>query len=260
MAATGTAVKGELHGSLSAEAARVAFILAWVAGGVDAVGYLTLSHLFTAHMSGNSVAAGTALGQGDWTTLLARGLPIVFFVVGIAIGSALGELRRARGARHPFAAVYVAEAALLGAFWAAGTRWLPDGSVAPSAGSLFFAFAALPTFAMGVQNATIGRVGRLGVHTTYMTGVLTNLVDAFVQMLFRSGAPCVPNEHSGPSPRDRIRLYGGLWAGYSIGAAVGAFGQARWGFAILVLPIAGLGVAAARDVLKPHDIGAPDGA
>src|SRR5262249_36270733 len=36
------------------EKAGVVLLLAWIAGGVDAIGYLVLLHLFTAHMSGNS--------------------------------------------------------------------------------------------------------------------------------------------------------------------------------------------------------------
>jgi uncharacterized membrane protein YoaK (UPF0700 family) len=234
---------------VSREAARVAVTLAWVAGGVDAVGYLTLSHLFTAHMSGNSVAAGSALGQADWGTVVDRGVPIVFFVLGVGIGAAVGEVRRARAARHPFAAVYAVEAALLAAFWFAGGRWLGGDGVAPSAGWPFYAFAALPTLAMGIQSATLRQVGEHRVHTTFVTGVLANLAEALVQVLFRA------RPVGGDSPAERARLYFSLWLGYLFGAIMGGLGQARWGFSVLLLPLVGLALVAARDVLYPTELG-----
>ena len=246
--------------TVSIEAARLAVALAWVAGGVDAIGYLTLSHLFTAHVSGNSVVAGAALGQAQWSTVLERGVPIALFLFGIAIATAVGEVRRAHGARHPFAALYAAEAALLSAFWLAGARGAPDGSIEPTSGWPFYAFAALPTLAMGVQNATLRRVGRHGVHTTYVSGVLTNLAEALVQLVYQPrGARAQPETPAaGGSPKERVRLYSSLWTGYLIGAVMGGFGQQRWGFAVLLLPIAGLGLVAVRDVLYPGELGLPN--
>ena len=186
--------------------------------------------------------------------MLERGVPIVLFLFGIAIGTAVGEVRRARGARHPFAALYAAEVALLTAFWLAGAHWAPDGSIEPSSGWSYYALAALPTLAMGMQNATLRRVGRHGVHTTYVSGVLTNLAEALVQVLYQPlGRPQPESPAAGGSPKERVRLYSSLWTGYL--AVMGGFGQQRWGFSVLFLPIAGLGVVAVRDVLYLGELG-----
>src|ERR1019366_5325902 len=44
---------------------RVAITLAAIAGWVDAVGFLVLFGLFTAHLSGNTARLGVELGQGN---------------------------------------------------------------------------------------------------------------------------------------------------------------------------------------------------
>jgi uncharacterized membrane protein YoaK (UPF0700 family) len=90
------------------EKAWLAVLLAWVAGFVDAVGYLSLSHLFLAHMSGNSAAMGAYFGQGRWGAAFHRAFPIPMFVLGVAAGAALNEAASRRGVRslfssdHPF--------------------------------------------------------------------------------------------------------------------------------------------------------------
>src|SRR4051794_4740397 len=154
----------------SRETARLAALLAWVAGGVDAVGYLTLAHIFTAHMSGNSVALGTGLGQADWGTVLERGAPVALFCVGIVVGTLVGAVSDARGARHPAVPVFAVEVVLLAAFGALGHGLLQDGTLSPGAGWPFYGLVALLTLAMGLQSATLRRVGRHGVHTTFVSG------------------------------------------------------------------------------------------
>jgi uncharacterized membrane protein YoaK (UPF0700 family) len=97
-----------------------------VAGFVDAAGYIVLVRLFTAHMSGNSVAMGASLGQGDWAEAIRRGFPIPFFVLGVALGVAILEWRSRRAARRKISAVLVPEALLLLAFLLYGQAYLRD--------------------------------------------------------------------------------------------------------------------------------------
>jgi uncharacterized membrane protein YoaK (UPF0700 family) len=240
----------------SRETARVAVLLAWVAGAVDAIGYLTLSHIFTAHMSGNSVAFGAALGLARWDTVLERGIPIALFALGIAVGTAVGEASGARGVRHPTVAVFAIEAALLALFWGLGSRALEGGEIRAGAAWQFYGLVALPTLAMGLQSATLRRVGGRGVRTTYVSGVLTNLAEAIAQAVFRTGRRGASGD--GREPRDRptgrIRLYGNVWGAYVLGAILGGVGLEYWGLGALALPIAGLGLAMVRDLLHPHEL------
>lgn len=66
---------------------RLAVVLAAVAGFVDVVGYLTLHHLFTAHMTGNTSKLGVALGHGNLNTALPLAVAPPLFVAGIAAGT-----------------------------------------------------------------------------------------------------------------------------------------------------------------------------
>ena len=54
----------QLRGNQAHEA-RGATLLAWVAGFVDAVGYLALGRLFVANMTGNTVVAVTDLARQE---------------------------------------------------------------------------------------------------------------------------------------------------------------------------------------------------
>lgn len=72
--------------------------LALTAGCVDAVGYMVLWQVFTAHMSGNSVSAVVHAGAGKLAVAFHRAFPIPFFVLGVFVGAALSEAP-ARGGR-----------------------------------------------------------------------------------------------------------------------------------------------------------------
>ena len=101
------------------------FPLAWVAGYVDAVGFLTLAGLFVAHMSGNTVRLGVFVGDGDWSFAAQRFVPIVFFTLGVVAGIALVEALQRRSTPAP-GRVLIVEAALLLVFMVVG-RAVLDG-------------------------------------------------------------------------------------------------------------------------------------
>lgn len=234
-------------------------LLAWVAGGVDAIGYVVLSHLFIAHMSGNSVAFGVATGQGQWGTVVERGAAIALFATGIAVGTAIGEINLKRGQRHPTVAVFGAEIVLLGAFMLFGTRVIVGGAIPAAPAWQFYALVALPTLAMGLQSATLRRVGQVSVRTTYISGTLTSFMEVAVEFLFwlRRGRTANDAEAQQQSPVDRLRLYGSVLGAYVLGAVLGSVGLTLWGLGSVLLPIAGLGLAIARDLTHPHELAKP---
>jgi uncharacterized membrane protein YoaK (UPF0700 family) len=215
-----------------------------VAGGfVDAVGYMVLDHLFTAHMSGNSAAMGAHLGQGDWGEVLYRAWPIPLFVIGVAAGAALVELAGRRGIRSSGAPLLLLEMGLLAAFMAQGSRL-------PAHGWERYPLVALPVLAMGLQTATLQRVAGRTVRTTYVSGMLTQLAQEAVTYLF------LRHDHEpAQAARGRALLLLAIWSCYAAGAVAGGFGEGRWRLHALALPIGLLVLVAVLDLRRPHRTG-----
>lgn len=209
---------------------------------MDAAGFLLLAHLFTAHMSGNSAAMGAYFGQGSWREALHRATPVPFFVLGVGFGAALTEVACRRALRSPLALVLGIQAAVLIALLMGGARLLASGG-ALSGG--YIAAAGLPSFAMGLQNATLRRVGAAHIRTTFVSGMLTDCAESFVAWLF--GPP-------GGARRallGRALLYGAIWAAFSVGAVCGSLATGRWAFHALLLPVGALAGIAAWDAAAP---------
>lgn len=243
------------------EQAGLAILLAWVAGFVDAVGYLTLFHVFTAHMSGNTIAAGVHLGQEDWSAAFHRAFPIPLFVAGVALGAALAEFLLRRGYRSVFSFGVSLEALLLGFFFAWGGEVFSAGGIRPEVGWHFYLLAALPALAMGVQNATIRRVGNTTVRTTYISGMVTNFAEEAVQFLFWLSDHFLGRHGKGfgllvrLSPRqrsfNRLLLRAGIWTAYVVGAILAARTLQRWDLYCLLVPIGCLVVIGLCDAFHP---------
>ena len=120
-----------------------AILLAAVADFVDALGYVGLAHLFTAHLTGNAAAIGAHLGQGHWTESLLRLTPLPAFVLGGAVGTASvaeplndDERTRRRGFGRVYGAIFLAF--MLGACGGsfAEIRWGPIALLGPIAALL----------------------------------------------------------------------------------------------------------------------------
>ena len=220
-------------------------VLASVGGFVDAVGFLTLFHLFTAHMSGNSVWFGSAIGLGEWRLGFHHLFPIPLFVLGIIAGTAAVEVARRRRLRTPFAPVLIVEALLLAAFMGLGAAFVVDGSLRTEAVWAFYALAAIPAVAMGLQNATLRQIAGQTVHTTYVTGVLQSLGEDVVRFAFwlrephaRGGGHGRPLRAALAHPALRGAAVAALlWLAYVAGAVGGGFASRRWGLLALALPV-----------------------
>lgn len=220
--------------------AKLALVLSATAGYVDAVGYIALAHLFTAHQSGNTAGLGVALSGGDWTEAWHRFTAIGAFVVGVAAGTMIVELER-RG-RFRFAALVLAatEIAALGGAFATG-QIVGPGSVAPYA-----AVGAAMAGAMGVQTVALRRVGRRSIRTTFVTGVLTVFAETAV-------AACFSNLREYRSTNVAAsRLQAAVWAVYLAGGVTGGLADRSWSFAALAVPIAVVAAVAVRDFRYPY--------
>jgi uncharacterized membrane protein YoaK (UPF0700 family) len=242
------------------EKAWLALVLALVAGCIDAIGYMILVKLFTAHMSGNSAAAAVYTGEGNMTKAFHRVFPIPVFVLGVAIGAALSEALARSGLRRIFTVAVTLEAVLLLVFLLWGGPALKDGTIPEEPAWRFYLLVALPTLAMGIQNATLRRVGGVTVRTTYISGMLTNVAEQTVQYLFwlrdhwaeyRGRRMALLRLSTRQPSFAHVRLQLSIWFAFVAGAIAGVWATLHWGLLSLVFPLGCLGLVVAFDLREP---------
>jgi uncharacterized membrane protein YoaK (UPF0700 family) len=240
----------------------LAFSLAIVAGFIDAVGYLTLNHLFTAHMSGNSDKLGVFLGHGELSMALPLAIVVVLFIGGIALGTVASELAMRRGVRSIGAILLGFEAALLAVFMTYGSTLIgPGGSVSDHSPSGFYLLAALAIVAMGVQTCVLRHIAGQSVRTTYVSSVLMNLTQESINYLFwlgdgdRRDKKSYLSDIAGFGSRResalQVMILGGIWCFYLAGGVLGSYTDSLWRLWSLGVPLAVLALGIAADLKRP---------
>lgn len=146
--------------------------MTFATGIVDAVSYLGIGSVFTANMTGNAVLLGFGLA-GTFDFSVSRSLlALVLFALGSA---AAGRL--ARTWHHTpfiwFRRITVLELGLIG-LTALLMIGLETGIVTPDEPRRYLAIAVL-SFAMGLRNATVRRLGFSDVPTTVLTSTITDV-------------------------------------------------------------------------------------
>ena len=228
--------RSEPRGVAASAAAAVG--LAAVAGFVDAVGFIVLRGLFTAHQSGNAAQVGVRVGRGDLGAALPLIVAIALFVLGAGLGAAVEGYGSRRGAGR-VAPTLALQALLVAAFMFYGDARVGSGRVADHDLAGFYVLAALAIVAMGLQAASIRRVGGQSIRTTYISGVLTDLGRGLAERA-----------------RDReattaVGLLAGIVVLYLVGASLGSLLHGAIGLWALALPLAALSAAAAADLRRP---------
>jgi len=147
--------------------------LTLLTGATDAMAFTRLGGVFTSVMTGNMVLIGVAIGRGTYTTLAHTALAIVAYIAGsLAGGRAVGSPRDDDGPWPPaMSAALVVEIALFAAF--AGLWWTNLHHLSGTDQSVLLVLSAT---ALGLQSATILRLGISGLSTTYLTGTLTTVM------------------------------------------------------------------------------------
>jgi uncharacterized membrane protein YoaK (UPF0700 family) len=149
-----------------------AMALAATSGATDAIGYLTLGHIFTSAMTGNLVLLGISLGHHNGERAGRVLVSLVCFMFGAAFGARIARSPKPDDPVRPPAVtaalaievpIFIAYAAC---WWAVGAR--PD-SVAK------VVLLGLGAIALGIQSSTMQRFGA-GLNTTFLSGALTLLV------------------------------------------------------------------------------------
>jgi uncharacterized membrane protein YoaK (UPF0700 family) len=212
----------------------VAALLSFNGGFVDTVGFLGLSGLFVAHVTGNFVTLGAALVLGSHG-ILNKILALPEFVAVIALARLAGGVARRRG-WPALRIMLTTEVILLAAFFGLAVTFGPfENADRPLA--LLTGFAGIA--AMALQNA-LQRVHLASLPpTTLMTGSTTQATIDAVDLLAGTAA--------GDAPAVRTRLSGMAMSVllFAAGCAAGALLFWLAGFWCLAVPVIVGAIAAA---------------
>ncbi len=234
--------------------AGIALLVTWVAGLVDTLGFLMLSEILTGNMTGNSVRVAIASTATDWNTAAHRLWPLLMFVAGLVISACIHEIGVRRAIAQTSAIVFLLEAGLFSGFIALfpAPQFVSFRLFSP----YFYPAVALLSLGMGLQNATVTRVGALSVRTTHVTGTMTEFAEGISQFIFwawdrqQRGREIFPLAKKIKSFRETV-LMAGLWAAFFMGGVCAALAGKHWGALALVPAIAVLLLLTGVDMVRP---------
>jgi uncharacterized membrane protein YoaK (UPF0700 family) len=198
---------------------RLAAGIAMIAGFVDAYGIITYG-TYLSFMSGNTTQTGYRIGQGNFAEAVPSALAIGFFFIGSFAGAILADSVRRQAQRLVFGVV-AASLALIVCFTQFGLLY---GSV----------HIAAISFAMGIMNTALSRLGAMAVSLTFVTGTLTKLGLHLALAVRRAPVP----DSQGPwdTHMHRALLLLSIWGAFLIGAFLSGVMTPRFGAWVLLFP------------------------
>ena len=220
--------------------AVVALILAFAAGCVDIIGYISFGKVFTAHLTGNTVRLGQSLIDARWQGATKAAAIIGVFVIGSILGRSAIEVGSRLRLRSVAVVTLVLEAALI-------------ASALPAGHGEMFSLLMLAA-AMGMQTSTLTRIGSLTVHTTFVTGMLNKLAQLLSHFFFLTYDVLRGSRAAIASRLQALRearFIFGVWVLYAVGAGTGTLMDLRWGMHALLLPAALVLSLAVVDLVSP---------
>jgi uncharacterized membrane protein YoaK (UPF0700 family) len=149
-----------------------AMVLAAASGATDAIGYLSMGHVFTSAMTGNLVLLGISIAHRDGQCVGRVAVSLFCFVTGVALGARMVRSPKPDDPVWPSAITRALAVEALAfvvyaiCWWTIGV----DRSVYAKA-----ALLGLGAIALGIQSASMQRFGP-GLNTTFLSGSLTTLV------------------------------------------------------------------------------------
>ncbi len=213
--------------------------LAAVAGFLDGYAYLAYK-TYVSFMSGNTTLAGLKSGQALFPAVLPAGTAIACFLGGSFAGTWVAASKTAQAHRFLFGAAAV----LLALFAALSRHGTP-----PAVPGI-----ALLSFAMGLVNPALSKIGAEAVSLTFVTGTL-NKIGGHLASAARQQ---VPSDAQGPwdTHGHRARVEAGLWAGFFGGAVLSGVLAPRFEAEALLLPLVVLALFATFSQAKMSGAGA----
>jgi uncharacterized membrane protein YoaK (UPF0700 family) len=182
--------------------------LAFVGGYVDASSYL-LARTFTGHLTGNCVLAAVSAASKDWYLTLDRLLAVIVFLAGIVVSLILNRFVPVRVRSYSLAIAMFIEVLLI----VSASLFLMNGANA----ELFIVCMCL---ALGIQNGALDKTSGISVHSTYMTGMVTTLLQKSFDHL--SARRSSKEDSSRDSAGVAIQVLAPMWISFIFGAVTGA--------------------------------------
>jgi uncharacterized membrane protein YoaK (UPF0700 family) len=182
--------------------------LAFVGGYADASSYL-LARTFTGHLTGNCVLAAVSAASEDWYLTLDRLLAVIVFIGGILFSLMLTRVVPVRLRQYSLAIAILVEVL----FFLSGALLLTSGANQ----ELFIVCMCL---ALGIQNGALHKTDGISVHSTYMTGMVTTLMQKSFDQLLSKQSP--KKDYSKSSVRHSVQVLAPMWLSFIVGAIAGA--------------------------------------
>ena len=185
----------------------LSFGLAFVGGYCDAAGYV-LAKTFTGHITGALVLAAISLAGHDWRIFLRHLLAIALFLIGVVSILISERFITRTPSRFLLPIVMGVEIVLISTAYLALTSHLP---------ARFGLFVSCMSLALGLQNGVFSQARGISVHTTYLTGMITSLLKTVTE---RHSSQTIAG--NAPTSDQKIKILGGIWLSFFLGATVGA--------------------------------------
>lgn len=230
-------------------------LLTWVAGTIDAIGYLNLGHVFTANMTGNSVLLGLALGQGQVQAAFRTSFALGGFVLGVGIGAILAHRAGTDvDQRRAFVGPLLVETIILAAF--ALTMHLP---FIPRNSLTVHVLIVLSALAMGIQSAAVRRLNLPGISTIVLTNTITAFVAGIVRVLHLTylSSPTEVEVGSSAGRKRNLGLQAGVFLAYVAAAVSAGLFQRRLPLIVGFSPVVAIGLVllgATLSVARPRPV------
>ncbi len=235
----------------------VALLLTFSSAVVDMVGFLGIFRLFSAHVTGTTEHLGQSIVLGKVEEAIAACIIVLTFFLGSVLGRAIVEAGARRRFRSIASITLTLEAAMLAVVAAVRITSGPPGAHPVPPGT--YIFLALLAGAMGVQTATLTRVGPLTVHTTFVTGMINKLAQLVSRILFRAydflrGRATVQKRAEQSAESKQALFIFSIWLCYALGAFAGTASYLKWGIQALFVAIVGLVIGILTDMFAPLSV------
>ncbi|MFN3295309.1 DUF1275 family protein [Caldimonas sp.] len=216
---------------------QLGLILAFVAGGINAGGFLAVNR-YTSHMTGIVSAIADDIVLGQFALAISGVVSVLVFISGAAASAVLIHWARRRRMHSEYALPLLLEAALLMVFGMIGAR------LAVMSGWAVPATVLLLCFVMGLQNAVITKISKAEIRTTHVTGIITDIGIELGRMMYWNRSTHANAQYFVRADRDRLKTHASVLSAFLGGGVAGAVAFQSMGFGA-ALPFAAVLVAMA---------------